>query len=158
MYVRITKAGGHERARPVRSFREGGKVRKRAIANLGRVDEIKRISKKLESLAGGVNGLMGRAENSVPKVDFDAAPAYGNVFALDELRKDPGIDKALDGALRSGRRETDAPAMINAMVSTGPALPAASSLASNGRHGRDSGHVPEGGPAAAAAVDGCADR
>ena len=70
------------------------------IANIGRADEIKRIPKKLESLAGGVNGLMGRAENSVSKVDFDAAPACGNVFALDELRKDPGIDKALDGTLR----------------------------------------------------------
>ena len=94
MYVRITKTGGHEYARPVESFREGGKVRKRAIANLGRVDEIKRNPGKLESLAGGVNGLMGRSENSVSKVDFDGAPAYGNVFALDELWKDLGIDKA----------------------------------------------------------------
>ena len=94
MYIRITKAGGHEYARPVESFREGGKVRKRVIANLGRVEEIKRNPGKLESLAGGVNGLMGRAENSVSKFDFNEAPAYGNVFALDELRKDLGIDKA----------------------------------------------------------------
>ena len=132
MYIRTTKAGGHEYAQLVESFREGGKVRKRVIANLGRVDEIKRNPKKLESLAGGVNGLMGRAENSVSKVDYDSAPAYGNVFALDELWKDLGIDKALKRALRSGRRETDAHALIKAMVSTGSALPAASSLASSG--------------------------
>ena len=116
MYIRITKAGGHEYAQLVESFREGGKVRKRVIANLGRVDEIKRNPRKLESLAGGVNGLMGRAENSVSKFDFNEAPAYGNVFALDELWKDLEIDKALKRALRSGRRETDAHALIKAMV------------------------------------------
>ena len=132
MYVRITKAGGHQYAQLVESFREGGKVRKRVIANLGRVDEIKRNPRKLESLAGGVNGLMGRAENSVSKFDFNEAPAYGNVFALDELWKDLEIDKALKRALRSGRRETDAHALIKAMVSTGSALPAANSLASIG--------------------------
>ena len=92
MYIRITKVGGHQYARPVESFREGDKVRKRVIANLGRVDEIKRNPGTLESLAGGVNGLMGRAENSVSKFDFNEAPAYGNVFALDELWKDLGID------------------------------------------------------------------
>ena len=83
MYVRITKAGGHQYAQLVESFREGGKVHKRAIANLGRVDEIERNPGKLESLAGGVNGLMGRSENSVSKVDFEGAPAYGAVFAIE---------------------------------------------------------------------------
>ena len=86
MYVRINKSGGYQYAQLVESFREGGKVRKRVIANLGRVDEINRNPGKLETLANGVNGLMGRAENSVSKIEFDGAPAYGNVFALEELR------------------------------------------------------------------------
>ena len=94
MYFRIAKSGDHECVRQVKSFREGGKVRKRVSANFGRVDEIRRNPGKLESLAGGVNGLMGRADNSASKVDFDKAPAYGAVFALDGLWKDLGIDKA----------------------------------------------------------------
>ena len=85
-YIRINKSGGYQYAQLVESFREGGKVRKSVIANLGRIDEINRNPGKLETLANGVNGLMGRAKNSVSKIEFDGAPAYGNVFALEELR------------------------------------------------------------------------
>ena len=107
MYVRNTKAGGYEYARPVEFFREGGRIRIRAIANIGRVSEIKRNPGKLESLAGGVNGLMGRADNSVSKVDFDWVPAYGNVFSLDDLWKDLGIDKLVKRAAKKKGAEAE---------------------------------------------------
>jgi hypothetical protein len=41
---------------------------------------------------------------------------YGDVFALHELWKDLGFDRALTKALRSGRREIDVEALVRAMV------------------------------------------
>ena len=41
MFTRITKAGGHQYLQLVESFRnDGGKVRMRVVANLGRLDQI----------------------------------------------------------------------------------------------------------------------
>jgi len=41
---------------------------------------------------------------------------YGDVFALHELWKDLGFDRALSRALRSGKREIDVEALVRAMV------------------------------------------
>ena len=52
---------------------------------------------------------------------FDTARSYGDVFALRELWKDLGFDRAIDRSLRSGRRKLDIEALVRAMVS-GPAI------------------------------------
>ncbi|TCM74920.1 IS1634 family transposase, partial [Rhodovulum steppense] len=44
------------------------------------------------------------------------ARAYGDVFALHELWKDLGFDRALGRALRSGKRKLDVEALVRAMV------------------------------------------
>jgi hypothetical protein len=50
------------------------------------------------------------------KITYQSARGYGDVFALHELWKDLGFDRALRRALRSGRRGFDAEALIRAMV------------------------------------------
>jgi len=52
----------------------------------------------------------------VSDVSYESSLAYGDVFALHALWKDLGFDRALCRALRSGRREIDAEALIRAMV------------------------------------------
>ena len=42
--------------------------------------------------------------------------SYGTVFALHELWKDLGFDRALNRALRSGKRGIDVVALVRAMV------------------------------------------
>lgn len=115
MFTRITESGGRRYLQIVESFRNAaGKSRLRVVANLGRLDAFK--PGQLDALINGLNRAVGRAENTASDVTYDAALGYGDVFALHELWKDLGFDRALSRALRSGRREIDAEALIRAMV------------------------------------------
>jgi len=115
MYTKITRSGGRSYLQLVEGHRDAaGKVRHRVVANLGRLEEL--TPQKLDPLINGLNRVLGRAENTASEVVTESAKAYGDVFALHELWKDLGFDKALNRALRSGRRKTDAEALIRAMV------------------------------------------
>lgn len=115
MYTRISKSGGRSYLQLVEGHRdEHGKVRIRVVANLGRLDKLS--PGKLDPLINGLNRAVGRLQNTASDIAYDSSLAYGDVFALHELWKDLGFDRALSRALRSGRREIDAEALIRAMV------------------------------------------
>jgi len=115
MYTRITESGGRRYLQLVEGHRdETGKVRIKVVANLGRLDKIK--PGKLDPLINGLNRAAGRLENTASDVTYDSSLGFGDVFALYELWKDLGIDRALGRALRSGRRKTDLEALVRAMV------------------------------------------
>ena len=115
MYTKITKSGGRQYLQLVEGYRnEQGKVRHRVVANLGRLESL--TPAKLDPLIGGLNRALGRAENPAFPVEIESSKAYGNVFALHELWKDLGFDKALGRAMRSGRRQIRADALVRAMV------------------------------------------
>jgi hypothetical protein len=115
MYTKITQSGGRRYLQLVEGFRDdAGKVRHRIVANLGRIDDL--TPQKLDPLINGLNRVLGRSENTAFEVVSESARAYGDVFALHELWKDLGFDRALSRALRSGRRGIDAEALIRAMV------------------------------------------
>lgn len=115
MYTRISESGGRRYLQLVEGHRdERGKVRIKVIANLGRLDNLS--PGQLDPLINGLNRAVGRLENTASDIAYDSSLAYGDVFALHELWKDLGFDRALGRALRSGRREIDAEALIRAMV------------------------------------------
>lgn len=115
MYTRISESGGRRYLQLVEGHRdELGKVRIKVVANLGRLDKLS--PGKLDPLINGLNRAVGRLENTASDIAYDSSLAYGDVFALHELWKDLGFDRALSRALRSGRREIDAEALIRAMV------------------------------------------
>ena len=115
MFTRITESGGRRYLQIVESFRnEAGKPRLRVIANLGRVDEMK--DGQLDALIRGLSRAAGRTEPAKLEIRYGAARSFGDVFALHELWKDLGFDRALGRALRSGKRRIDAEALIRAMV------------------------------------------
>ena len=115
MYTRVTKTGGRQYLQLVESFRnDSGRVRARVVANLGRLDKL--TPEKLDPLINGLNRAIGRAENTASEVIQESGRAYGDVFALHELWKDLGFDRALSRALRSGKREIDVEALVRAMV------------------------------------------
>jgi hypothetical protein len=91
-----------------------GKVRIKVVANLGRLDRLS--PDKLDPLINGLNRAVGRLENTAHEITHDPARTYGTVFALHELWKDLGFDRALNRALRSGKRSIDAEALVRAMV------------------------------------------
>jgi transposase len=115
MYTRITTSGGRSYLQLVEGHRdEEGKFRIKVVANLGRLDKI--TPGKLDPLINGLNRAVGRLENTASELTHDPARAFGDVFALHELWKDLGFDKALSRALRSGKRQVDVEALVRAMV------------------------------------------
>lgn len=115
MYTKITRSGGRQYLQLVEGYRnEQGKVRHRVVANLGRLEDL--TPAKLDPLIGGLNRALGRAENPAFPVEIESSKAYGNVFALHEMWKDLGFDRALSRAMRSGRRQIRADALVRAMV------------------------------------------
>jgi len=115
MFTRITENGGRRYLQIVESFRnDAGKPRLRVVANLGRVDGMK--DGQLDALIRGLSRAAGRVEPANAEVTYEAARCYGDVFALHELWKDLGFDRAFGRALRSGRRGIDVGALVRAMV------------------------------------------
>ncbi len=115
MYTRLTKTGDRQYLQLVEAYRnDRGQSRVRVIANLGRLDKLS--PKKLDPLINGLNRAVGRAENTSSVVVQESGRSYGDVFALHELWRDLGIDRALQRALRSSRRGFDAETLIRAMV------------------------------------------
>lgn len=115
MFTRITESGGRRYLQIVESFRnDAGKPRLRVVANLGRVDGMK--EGQLDALIRGLSRAAGRVEPDKAEITYEAARSYGDVFALHELWKDLGFDRALTRALRSGKRKFDVEALVRAMV------------------------------------------
>jgi len=115
MFTRITGSGGRRYLQIVESFRnEAGKPRLRVVANLGRVDGMQ--DGHLDALIRGLSRAAGREEPAKAEISYGAARSYGDVFALHELWKELGFDRALAQSLRSGRRKTDVEALVRAMV------------------------------------------
>lgn len=115
MYTKITRSGGRSYLQLVEGYRnDAGKVRHRVVANLGRLDDL--TPQKLDPLINGLNRVLGRAENTSSDIDHEPAKSFGDVFALHELWKDLGFDRALSRGLRSGRRQLDVEALVRAMV------------------------------------------
>jgi len=115
MYTRISKSGGRSYLQLVEGHRDAeGKVRIKVVASLGRLDRLS--PEKLDPLINGLNKAVGRLENTAHEISHDPARTYGTVFALHELWKDLGFDRALNRALRSGKRTIDAEALVRAMV------------------------------------------
>ena len=115
MFVRINESGGRRYLQIVESYRnEAGKPRHRVVANLGRIDGMQ--DDHLDALIRGLCRAAGRDEPAKLEIAHAPAQAFGDVFALHELWKALGFDRALGRALRSGKRKLDVEALVRAMV------------------------------------------
>lgn len=116
MYTRISRSGGRAYLQLVEAYRNAdGKPRQRLVANLGRLDALS--EKELAPLIAGLQRAAGRDPAAKPDaVTFEAAKAFGDLYALHALWSELGLERALARALRSSRRSIDAPALIRTMV------------------------------------------
>jgi transposase len=115
MFLRVNKSGERRYLQVVESYRnEAGQPRHRVVANLGRIDGME--DGHLDALIRGLCRVAGRDEPAALEITHAPAKAFGDVFALHELWKDLGFDRALGRALRSGKRKLDVEALVRAMV------------------------------------------
>jgi hypothetical protein len=86
MFVKITKSGSRRYVQLVESYRdEDGRVKKRTVATLGRLDQ---LGSELESVISGLLRVTGRSlpePAEPPSMTFESARSLGDVWALTEL-------------------------------------------------------------------------
>jgi transposase len=85
MHVKVTTSGSRHYVQLVESFRDSaGKVKKRTIATLGRLDQ---ISGDLDAVVRGLLKISGRDPTTLdpPAIQFDSAKAFGDLWVLNEL-------------------------------------------------------------------------
>ena len=113
MFIKVTTSGGHRYARLVESFRnEEGQPRQRTVATLGRVDE---CGGQLDALLGGLQRAKGQASGDAPQLRFESALALGDVWALDALWHELGLD-GLGAVFRRARFSSPVEHAIRVMV------------------------------------------
>jgi len=117
MHVKITTSGSRRYVQLVESYRDdAGRVKKRTVATLGRLDQ---LGGELDSVISGLLKVAGRkplgAKPPEPSVSFESARALGDVWMLTELWKELGFGE-LRRVFRKTRHSTDIEALIRVMV------------------------------------------
>lgn len=115
MHVKITSSGTRQYVQLVESYRDdAGLVKKRTVANLGRVDQ---ISGDLDAVIRGLMKVSGQGSFSpeAPEVAFETAKAFGDLWVLTELWNTLGFD-GLRKVFRTTRHNIDIESCIRAMV------------------------------------------
>lgn len=94
VYAKITSSGGRRYLQLVEGYRTGdGKVRQRTIGTVGRIEDLQ--GEALDAMINGLNRAVGRTDFQTGTVEADSALSYGDVFALHEIWKDLGFNRAL---------------------------------------------------------------
>lgn len=117
MFVKITTSGSRRYVQLVESYRDdAGRVKKRTLANLGRLDQ---LDGELDSVISGLLKITGREALGdappTPSVTFESARALGDVWMLTELWKELGFGE-LRRLFGRTRHTTDIEALIRVMV------------------------------------------
>ena len=118
MFVKVTTSGPRRYVQLVESFRdEAGLVKKRAVATLGRLDQ---LGAELDSVIDGLMRVCARKpldtkDKEPASVVFESARALGNVWALTELWNELGFSD-LRRVFRRTRHTTDVQALVRIMV------------------------------------------
>jgi transposase len=116
MFVKVTQSGSRRYVQLVESFRDAeGRVKKRTVATLGRLDQ---LGTELESVISGLMRVTDRVlpePAQLPALSFESARALGDVWALSDLWNSLGFDR-LRQAFRRTRLHIDVEALVRVMV------------------------------------------
>lgn len=117
MYVKITRSGPRRYVQLLESYRdENGRVKKRTVANLGRLDE---IDGALDAVINGLLKAAGRSPltelEAPPAMRFESARSFGDVWGLTELWNALGFSN-LRRVFSRTRHSTDIEALTRVMV------------------------------------------
>ena len=116
MFVKVTQSGSRRYVQLVESFRDAeGRVKKRTVATLGRLDQ---LGTELESVISGLMRVTGRVlpePAQLRALSFESARALGDVWALSDLWNSLGFDR-LRQAFRRTRLHIDVEALVRVMV------------------------------------------
>jgi transposase len=117
MFVKVTKSGPRRYVQLVEAYRDpSGAPKQRTLATLGRLDQLN--DSALDSVIAGLLRVTGRtapAPAAPPKIEFESAREFGNIWALTELWNSLGFDR-LRTLFRRTRHAIDVEALLRVMV------------------------------------------
>jgi transposase len=123
MFVKLTTSGSRRYVQLVESYRdEAGRVKKRTVATLGRLDQ---LTGELDAVIDGLLKVSGRkpvvspaavlSSTAAPGLAFESARALGHVWTLTQLWNELGFAD-LRRVFRRTRHTSDVEALIRIMV------------------------------------------
>lgn len=117
MFVKITTSGSRRYIQLVESFRDkGGRVKKRTLATLGRLDQ---LDGGLDTVINGLLKVTGRpavgSPPVPPTVTFESSRTFGEVWALTELWNALGFS-AVRNVFGKTRHRIDVEALLRVMI------------------------------------------
>lgn len=116
MFVKLTHSGSRSYVQLVEAYRDdAGRPKQRTVATLGRLDQ---LSSELESVISGLLRVTGKSvpvAAAAPRLSFESARDFGDVWALTELWNSLGFD-GLRRVFRPTRHAIDVEALIRVMV------------------------------------------
>ena len=116
MFIKVTRSGERRYVQLVEAYRDDdGRPRQRTVATLGRLGE---LDSQVESVISGLLRVTGKDAPPVPhapRVTFESARDFGDVWALTELWNALGFDR-LRKLFRRTRHAIDVEALIRVMV------------------------------------------
>ena len=116
MFIKVTNSGPRRYVQLVEAYRdEAGLPKQRTVATLGRLDQ---LNSGLESVISGLLRVTGRAMPETaaqPKVEFESARDFGDIWTLTELGNSLGFDR-LRPVFRRTRHAIDVEALLRVMV------------------------------------------
>lgn len=116
MFIKVTRSGERRYVQLVEAYRDDdGRPKQRTVATLGRLDQ---LDSQVESVISGllrVTGKQAPPAPAVPRVSFESARDFGDVWALTELWNSLGFDR-LRRIFRRTRHGIDVEALVRVMV------------------------------------------
>jgi transposase len=116
VFIKLTRRGPNEYVQLVEAYRDdAGRPKQRTVASLGRLDQ---INTDLNAVISGLLRVTGQAPVApliAPRVSFEAARDFGDVWALTELWNCLGFDR-LRQVFRRTRHAIDVETLIRVMV------------------------------------------
>lgn len=116
MFIKVTRSGERRYVQLVEAYRDDdGRPKQRTVATLGRLDQ---LDSQVESVISGLLRVTGKEvlpTPLVPRISFESARDFGDVWALTELWNSLGFDQ-LRRIFRRTRHAIDVEALIRVMV------------------------------------------
>ncbi len=116
MFVKVTHSGPRSYVQLVEAYRDdAGRPKQRTVATLGRLDQ---LNSELDCVIAGLLRVTGKSASAAapaPKVSFESARDFGDVWALSELWGSLGFDR-LRRIFRRTRHTIDVEALVRVMV------------------------------------------
>jgi hypothetical protein len=116
VFVKLTHSGSRSYVQLVEAYRDdAGRPKQRTVATLGRLDQ---LNSELDSVISGLLRVTGKSEPRsapAPKLSFESARDFGDVWALTELWNSLGFD-ALRRVFGRTRHAIDVEALVRVMV------------------------------------------